>query len=499
MLLRSSRRLAPRRPLSLAIIGGGAGGIISAHAARRESGNNEQKTDAPLFWPIHLFEARSRAGGLWRTRDARLASARPTPPPVYRNLRANLPIRCMELPATSGFSNTEARIARTSKYPDFVDRSTITRYILELADELHHSKDVRCRWGTAVTGIEPDNDRFHLQICRNSETGTSGGLTTEESFDAVLVCTGHFHKPHVPADWAELQTAGKVKVSHSYDFDVVESRTELEGKRVAVVGTGPSARDIVEMLASPPHRQREGLGLSPSTVRSVDWLGRNLSNRYFAETGSGVGLGDPKYRGERLPLLRQIVDLHLGSSADELPKTSVPRDVEHVILGTGYTYEGLFDWISPELRPRVLSPANGNKLQRLHSTMYTHTPSTNVNEAPPSDRLAYIGLAPFGVLLPAMHWQATAFCRRHLFAATSSQGRPDLLTPKGSSESGPQTDFYSAGEEVRLRGLTDTLGAGLPLLTTSESEEIEAVADVRDRSEQRILHDFTTFRDFEYG
>lgn len=60
-------------------------------------------------------------------------------------------------------------------------------------------------------------------------------VTVIESFDAVMVCNGHYFKPSIPNIPGRDIFTGKQM--HSHDYRVPEV---FDGKRVVVLGAGPS-------------------------------------------------------------------------------------------------------------------------------------------------------------------------------------------------------------------------------------------------------------------
>lgn len=67
----------------------------------------------------------------------------------------------------------------------------------------------------------------------------------EETFDAVLLCTGHHTTPYWPEKWPN-QDKFKGKISHAHDFKDYRGH---ENKNVTIVGVGNSGFDIAIDLA----------------------------------------------------------------------------------------------------------------------------------------------------------------------------------------------------------------------------------------------------------
>ena len=63
-------------------------------------------------------------------------------------------------------------------------------------------------------------------------------------FDAIMVCTGSFAKPHVPEFSGQNVFTGKVMHSHDY-----RTSQGFENQRVLIVGIGNTAGDIAADLS----------------------------------------------------------------------------------------------------------------------------------------------------------------------------------------------------------------------------------------------------------
>ena len=90
------------------------------------------------------------------------------------------------------------------------------------------------------------------KLCKSAdfdETGrwdiqtTTEGNVTHHTFDAVLVCTGHFADKNTPYFQGEETYTGKMM--HSLDYRVP---TGFEGKNVLTIGFGNSGADIAAEL-----------------------------------------------------------------------------------------------------------------------------------------------------------------------------------------------------------------------------------------------------------
>ncbi len=180
-----------------AVIGAGAGGLC---AAKNLLANGIDVT---------IFEVGSHIGGLWvYENDSGLS-------PAYKSLHINSEARVSsfgDFPFPPG----------TSLYPDHEE---MHRYLQSYADRFGLTERIRFR--SRVTAIEPSNGRFTLRF---GEGGT-------DSFDGVVVATGHQSVPRDPAEMAAY--TGEYLHAHGY-----RTPDRFAGKRVLVIGPGNSGVDI---------------------------------------------------------------------------------------------------------------------------------------------------------------------------------------------------------------------------------------------------------------
>ena len=187
-----------RRP-TVAVIGGGLGGIAAAVQLSKAG-----------FSDFTVFEAEAGPGGTW-----------------WRNTYPGA-----EVDVHSGiyeFSFTSRNWTRTH-----AGQPELLAYIEEILDDFDLRKNFR--FSTAVTHARWDDERRCYTV----------GLDTGESadFDVIVSAVGFLSEPKFP-DWPGLDSFAGPKF-HTLYWD---HNLDLTDKRVAIVGTGSTATQIVPAIA----------------------------------------------------------------------------------------------------------------------------------------------------------------------------------------------------------------------------------------------------------
>ena len=164
------------------------------------------------------------------------------------------------------------------------------------------------RFETAVRWVQKSDAGFDVTVC-----DLPNDRTYTESFDHVIVASGHFSTPNVPQfDGFE---SFKGRVLHAHDF---RDAMEFAGKDVLIVGTSYSAEDIGSQLWK--------YGAKTITV----------SHRTAA-----MGYDWPD-NWQEVPLLTKVD----GNTAHF--KDGTTKDIDAVILCTGYKHH--FPYMPDDLR-----------------------------------------------------------------------------------------------------------------------------------------------------
>jgi cation diffusion facilitator CzcD-associated flavoprotein CzcO len=187
----------------VAIIGAGACGICAAKYLL-ESG-----------FDVSVFEIGTQIGGMWCYQNDNGRSS------AYRTLHIN----------TSRGVTRFSDLDFDPETQDFPDHRDMHRYLARYADHFGVTPCIRFR--SRVASVRPAFD----PACETPRWQVEIDNGTVESFDAVIVATGHLTRPY---EIAELQRFGG-EYLHSHHYKAPEPYV---GKRICVVGIGNSACDI---------------------------------------------------------------------------------------------------------------------------------------------------------------------------------------------------------------------------------------------------------------
>ena len=193
---------APDRDFSVAVIGAGLSGIAAAHRLAL----------AGLRYKV--FEKNADVGGVWWEN-------------VYPGCRLDTP----NFAYSYSFAQKQDWPEQFSRQPE------IQKYVSTVADAT--SIRTHVAFETEVISMTYDDASAHWLV----ETRDKSGQNRTESFNAVIAATGQLNRPAYP-EIAGLQTFGG-QMFHSARWP---ADLDVSGKRVAVVGTGASAYQIVPSI-----------------------------------------------------------------------------------------------------------------------------------------------------------------------------------------------------------------------------------------------------------
>ncbi|KAI1191394.1 FAD/NAD(P)-binding domain-containing protein [Nemania serpens] len=322
------------------------------------------------------------------------------PNPMYDNLHTNIPHTLMRY-SDLGFTAADGKGKGTHEGCEiFPPRQVVQEYLEQYARDVRHM----VRFSTLVTDVSlqtpssstpgPGQPRIQEKWTVRS-TNLMTDVSRTETYDALVVATGHYSAPYIPPvapDMSEFAAAHPGVVSHSKTYRVASA---FAGKRVVVVGSGPSGLDIASQIsavcASPliisarspiPDDTAEHLAVGDK-VRIVGPIKRFLIDEQGIEVGSAP------------------TSLNTGSEGEGEEATERISNVDAILFCTGYLYT--FPFFSASSLP-ASTPALITDGRRVHGVarhfLHTHHPT-----------LVFPAL-PYKIIpLPLAEAQAAVFAR----------------------------------------------------------------------------------------
>ncbi|KAK1465741.1 hypothetical protein CMEL01_11733 [Colletotrichum melonis] len=334
-----------RKIKSVAIIGAGAAGAVTAAAFKAED----------YFERIQVFERRESAGGTWiyDPSPSELPPLQPgsLPPdvdpaveipgklpqvkphsqrerysqtPIYHSLTTNVPDIAM--------SFSDSRFAYGPFAPHWIPRQYIENYF-----SLHKTDSILVLNTTVedVTRI-PAKDRpeqWRLTL-RKFDAARNVDVWWQEVFDAVVFANGHYSVPYVP------HVKGLDEYIKKFPGRVVHSKTyrtpqPYTGKKIVTIGNSASGHDVTEELVQ--------------TVRTPVYQSRRSKSRWDGD--------EPPPGIAWKPIIKEFrLDGRVIFEDD-----SYLDDVDHIIYCTGYKPSYPF-WNSEANGGRALYDYKSGKL-----------------------------------------------------------------------------------------------------------------------------------------
>lgn len=209
--------------LKVCVIGAGAAGLC---AARHLLGSNFQ---------AQVYEQSKVVGGTWVYTEATGIDDRGNPihSSMYKNLRTNLPKEVMAFP--------------DFPFPDhersFLPHEDVRAYLEQYCD--HYGLRKFIKFEHKILQVEPQANSNDPTSWVVSSKCLKSGNVNESTYDAVLVCNGHYSEPAYPSVRHIDQFKGTQMHSHNY-----RTPDPFENKTVIVLGAGASGMDISLEVAS---------------------------------------------------------------------------------------------------------------------------------------------------------------------------------------------------------------------------------------------------------
>ena len=206
----------------VAIIGTGPCGLSILRAFEHAEKKGEKVPE------IVCFEKQDAWGGLWnyswRTGSDQYGD--PVHNSMYRYLWSNGPKECLEF-ADYSFDEHFGK-----PIPSFPPREVLYDYIIGRVKK-GNIKD-KVKFNTRVTQVTFNSDKFEVSYQDKDKDNIS-----KDTFDYVVVATGHFSVPFIPEYDGMKSFPGRIM--HSHDFRDAE---EFRDKNVIVLGSSYSAEDV---------------------------------------------------------------------------------------------------------------------------------------------------------------------------------------------------------------------------------------------------------------
>ena len=238
--------MAVRRKVRVAIIGAGFGGIAAAVNLRKRTGAD-----------FVIFEEAADVGGTW-----------------WHNRYPGCEVDVHSHAYSFSFAKYDWPRSHSSQ-PELL------RYARDVVDRFGLAAHLRLN--TVVTDVRwvDEEARYGLTFtsARLDETARAGQAAQTEHFDVVISAVGLLSVPRMP-DWPGLAEFGGVAF-HTARW---QPEHDLTGRRVAVVGTGSTAAQLVPVLAEQAARlyvfQREPGWIEPKPVKTFSpaerWVYRSV-------------------------------------------------------------------------------------------------------------------------------------------------------------------------------------------------------------------------------
>ncbi|XP_017259364.1 flavin-containing monooxygenase FMO GS-OX-like 2 [Kryptolebias marmoratus] len=212
----------------VAVVGAGAAGLCAARHILSRPGS---------FAPPVVFELGDSVGGTWRydERVGTLPDGRPVLSSMYRDLRTNLPKEVMMFPD----------FPFDPQLSSFLPHQEVQAYLERYCENFQLRPHIR--FSTVVGNVRPvvtATEGEERKVTWEVTSSDLSGRQKTESFDSVLVCSGHYSDPHLPHVPGIENFKGKVLHSHSYRF-----AEPFSGQTVVVLGAKSSGLDISIELA----------------------------------------------------------------------------------------------------------------------------------------------------------------------------------------------------------------------------------------------------------
>ncbi|KAK7187551.1 cyclopentanone -monooxygenase [Paraphaeosphaeria sporulosa] len=232
------------------VVGGGFGGVCSLHHMR------------DLGFATHMYEAGTGLGGIWHWN-------------CYPGARVDTETPVYQLYAPELYKEWQWK-------ERYSGRDEMVKYFNHIADTWKLWKDITFQARVTRAYWDQDKSRWDLRIEHRLDAENTGTIVSTTHCKYVIFCTGFASKHYVPPFAGMDSFKGVMCHTALWSEDI-----ELEGKRVAVIGTGASGVQVVSEV-SPIAKQLTLFQRTPNMalpmgqcIRDEEW--NKLSKQQYAE------------------------------------------------------------------------------------------------------------------------------------------------------------------------------------------------------------------------
>lgn len=242
--------------MKIGVIGAGAAGLCAIKQA------------LSFGCEVIAFEQSETIGGTWVYNDqiGKDRYGNNVHSSMYKGLQTNLPKELMMFPD----------LPFPAQEKSFIPASDVNSYLKLYADTFKLQGHIRFQHHVLRVRHLPDTEAWEVIVLNYSERKYD-----KLSFDAMLVCNGHFSTPSIPH--FEGNNVFRGMQIHSHDYKIPH---QFAGKRVLVIGGGPSGVDISQEVSKCARTVFWSNHLTPSKVITATNLLQKTDVKKLTEDGA---------------------------------------------------------------------------------------------------------------------------------------------------------------------------------------------------------------------
>ena len=327
----SVMKASPSSQKKVAVVGAGAAGLVAARELRRENID------------VTVFERGNEVGGTWVYSGARQVGqgeeeerAYHIHSSVYDTLRVNLPREIM------GYSDYPFASSLCSDGGDdrrYCSHREVLRYLQNFARD--EDIEALIQKNTLVISASPTEteNETNWKVTHRTKGREE---KVEETFDALVVCNGHFEVPRLIASRGIEAFPGQQIHSRDYKRNDVDVFVD---KSVLVVGTGPSGDDLSREVSK--------------VARNVYWSGRLFTR---IEPERLLRIKDSL--NENVSCLSNVSRVDSDGTVHFDRAEDLPVKVDTILWCTGYEYQ------VPFLDPALEISTSSGRIEPLYEHLF---------------------------------------------------------------------------------------------------------------------------------